>query len=97
MPKSKKAAALLALLLAFVMLFSVLYIALEAHHDCSGDGCAVCAQIHACEKLIQQLALAAALLLVITRVFPAAPAAAPEAPLTCRAHTLTALKVKLSD
>ena len=60
--KAKQPAAMLALLLAFVMLFSVLYIAFEADHNCCGEDCAVCAQIHACEDLLRNL-LAAALLM----------------------------------
>ena len=33
---------LLAAVLAFVMLSSAVYIAVEADHDCSGEDCAIC-------------------------------------------------------
>ena len=36
---------LLAAVLAVVMLFSAVYIAVEADHDCSGEDCAICHQI----------------------------------------------------
>ena len=45
---------LLAIVLAFVMLSSVAYIAAEAGHDCTGADCAICHQIHVCEKLPQR-------------------------------------------
>ena len=97
MIKQKQLTAVLALLLAFVMLFSVLYIAFEADHDCCGEDCAVCAQLHACEELLRNL-LQAALLLSAACCFcalcraAAEPRVRPERP-----HTLILLKVKLSN
>ncbi len=93
----KRFASALALLLALVMLFSVLYVALEADHDCCGENCAVCARIRACENLFRNLLSAAALLLAVrlfcslicvfvnTECFSVFP------------NTLISLKVKLSD
>lgn len=97
MIKPKRFAAVLALLVAFLMLFSVLFIALEADHDCCGDDCAVCAQIRACEDLLRNLMTASVLvaaawcLYTLCRVFADADCCS-EHP-----HTLIALKVKLSD
>ena len=97
MNRPKHPASVLALLMAFIMLFSVLFIALEADHDCCGEDCAICAQIQACEDLLRNLITTAALaaaawcLPVLTRALSAAD---------CRfvhPHTLIALKVKLSD
>lgn len=97
MTKPKQLAAVLALLLALVMLFSAVYIALEADHDCCGEDCFVCAQLRACEELLRNLLLTAALL----------SAAGCFCALICiiahtdlrfaHPHTLTALKVKLSN
>ena len=42
-------------LLAFAMLFSVSFIVAQADHDCSGTDCAVCHQIHFCQKVLEQL------------------------------------------
>ena len=88
---------LLAVVLAVVMLSSAVYIAVEADHDCTGDDCAICHQIGACENLLKSLGLAGA-------------AAAISAAFTytmCRAIlpctemsgtlTLVSLKVKLSN
>lgn len=97
MNKPKRLSSVLALLLALVMLLSVLYIALEADHDCCGEDCAICALLRACEDLLRNL-LAAALLLSAVRCFcalfrtAAEPCCRPERPLT-----LISLKVKLSN
>ena len=44
---------LLAVVLAFVMLSSVAYIAAESDHDCTGVDCAICHQINVCENLLK--------------------------------------------
>ena len=59
---------LLAAVLAVVMLFSAVYIAVEADHDCSGEDCAICQQIGVCENLLKSLGLAGAAA-VITAAF----------------------------
>ena len=85
---------LLAVVLAFVMLSSVAYIAAEAGHDCTGADCAICHQIHVCENLLQSIGLAgsaaAAIRYVLCRILSSCTEAA-------RAFTLVSLKVKLSD
>lgn len=97
MIKSKRLVSVLALLVAIIMLFSVLYIALEADHDCCGEGCAICAQIQVFEDLLRSLTTAATLiaaarcLYALSRVFADADCC-PAHP-----HTLILLKVKLSD
>ena len=48
-------AAALACLLAVVMLFSAFYLAVESNHECSGEDCAICAVLNACENLLHQL------------------------------------------
>ncbi len=97
MIRPKRPASVLALLVAFIMLFSVLFIALEADHDCCGEGCAVCLQIRVCKDLLRDLitvsasAAAAWCLYALSCVFTDAGCAC------VRPHTLIALKVKLSD
>jgi len=88
---------LLAVVLVLVMLSSAGYIAAEAEHDCSGENCAICHQINACENLLKSIGLAGS----------AAAIAAATRYILCRiissctevAHTFTlvSLKVKLSD
>lgn len=93
----KRCLAVLAAVLAFVMLFSVLYVALEADHDCHGDDCAICAQISACMDLLRQLALS---LLVIAAAALLRASALPVRKAICygvHRASLISLKVKLSD
>ena len=46
------AASVLIVLLA-VMLFSACFVAIEADHDCQGEGCSVCLQMEQCEALLR--------------------------------------------
>ena len=88
---------LLAVVLAVVMLSSAVYIAVEADHDCTGDDCAICHQIGACENLLKSLGLAGAAA-VITAAFTYTMCKAI-LPCTETIDTLTlvSLKVKLSN
>lgn len=97
MLKSKRFSSALVLLLVFIMLFSVLFIALEADHDCYGEGCAVCAQIRVCAKLLRNLIIFAA---PVTAVWCLNTLLNIFADADCSSgcpHTLIDLKVKLSD
>jgi len=49
---------LLAVVLAFVMLSSVAYIAAESDHECTSVDCAICHQINVCENLLKSIGLA---------------------------------------
>ena len=88
---------LLAAVLAVVMLFSAVYIAVEADHDCFGDDCAICRQISICENLLKSLGLAGAAA-AVTAAFTYTMC---KAILPCTEMngtlTLVALKVKLSN
>ena len=88
---------LLAVVLAFVMLSSVAYIAAESDHECTGVDCAICHQINVCENLLKSIGLAgsaaatvAAILYILCRIIPSCIEVA-------RTFTLVSLKVKLSD
>lgn len=95
--RKRDMSAVLALLLALMLLFSALFIALEADHDCAGEDCAICAQISMCENLLQQLTLAL-LALAAAGVSCAAFSLLTEDLRERRAQTtLITLKVKLSD
>ena len=52
-------ASCIATLLLVCILFSIAFVAIEADHDCTGDGCTVCHQIYTCQKLLDQLGAAA--------------------------------------
>ena len=55
----KKAAVLLALIFALTVFGSAVFEALHADHDCCGEGCTVCAQLSACENVLNSGAAAA--------------------------------------
>ena len=88
---------LLAVVLAFVMLSSVAYIAAESDHDCTGVDCAICHQINVCQNALKNLSLA-----VCAAVFAAAlPYTLCRGISVCtdyaQSYTLVSLKVKLSN
>lgn len=51
--KTRITALLLAAAILTVMLCSAFYLALEAGHDCIGDGCAICCQIAVCRNVLK--------------------------------------------
>ena len=57
MTRRNRTAAILAAVLALILLFSALFIVLEADHDCHGENCRVCMQIRLCEGLLRQAAV----------------------------------------
>lgn len=97
MNKPKRFASLLALLVAFIMLSSVLFIALEADHDCCGEGCAVCAQIQACEDLLRNLMMVPVLAAAVWCLYALNRVSAETDRCAFHPYTLIVLKVKLSD
>ncbi len=97
MNKPKRLASMLALLAAFIMLFSVLFIALEADHDCCGEDCAICTQIRACENLLRNLLTVAVFAAAARCCFALVFGFAGTECRCLRSHTLITLKVKLSD
>ncbi|MBR2746103.1 MAG: hypothetical protein IKD99_05240 [Erysipelotrichaceae bacterium] len=51
--KSKRiTTAVIALMMLFIMLFSVLFIAAEADHECTGDDCPICICIQQCKNTL---------------------------------------------
>ncbi len=95
--KSKRLASVLVLLVACIMLFSVLFIAMEADHDCCGEGCAICAQIQACEDLLRNLLSIAALVVAAWCLYALIRVFVDTECCPLYRHTLIVLKVKLSD
>lgn len=87
----------LAVLMAFVMLSSITYIAVEAGHDCTGQDCVVCHQINACQNILKNLGLVTAVAAVaVALIYISHQAVLPDAETIC-INTLVALKVKLSN
>ena len=98
MTKKKRIISLIvAVTVFFVMLYSVLYIAAEANHDCVGENCPICYQISVCENTLKNLSLAvcavafaAAFTYTLCRSISACADVTPT-------YTLVLLKVKLTD
>ena len=51
----RTAAGIIALMLLVVLLFFSFFIAVEADHDCVGEGCPVCVCIQQCEETLHQI------------------------------------------
>ena len=88
---------LLAAVLAAVMLSSAVYIAVEANHNCSGEDCAICHQLNACQHFLKDLgfggAAAAAVLSLTWFLLERVRTYVVRTP----SLTLVSLKVKLSN
>ena len=98
MTKKKRIISLVvAVAVFFVMLYSTLYIAAEANHDCVGENCPICYQISVCENTLKNLSLAvcavafaAAFTYTLCRSISACADVTPS-------YTLVSIKVKLTD
>ena len=87
----------LAVSMAFVLLFSVFYIAVNSDHDCVGEHCQVCCRIAACENTLKTLsggafivAFAVATVYILIRIIEFFTS-------SVIANSLVALKVKLTN
>ena len=88
---------ILVAVLCAVMLFSALFIALEAHHDCTGEECAICVQLRACAELLRQTALVLLILAVSALLHVCAAEMLGQTQRVFRKASLITLKIKLSD
>ena len=95
--KNRIIAILLAVMVVFVMLYSALFIVAHAEHDCVGENCPICYQISVCENTLKNLSLAvcavafaAAFTYTLCRSISACADVTPS-------YTLVSLKVKLTD
>ncbi|MBQ9664651.1 MAG: hypothetical protein IJV40_16010 [Oscillospiraceae bacterium] len=94
---AKRFAVLVAAMLVCALLFSVLFLVVEAHHDCDGDDCAICAQITVCENLLQKLTFTVLALTASVSGCRIASVFIRSAVGRFRQATLITLKTKLSD
>lgn len=88
---------LLAVAVLFVMLFSAFYIAVEAHHDCTGEDCPVCTLICLCRNTLKNLSLAICAAAFFAVFVSTAGKVLPCGRSFVRRISPVALKVKLSD
>lgn len=67
---AKRFAALcLAVIIAFTVAFSALYIAHNSDHECSGQSCVICAALRACGELFGSLGTALGAVCLFASVF----------------------------
>lgn len=97
-PCGKPAAArTLCLLLCACVLFFTFYLALEAGHECPGEGCPACVWVQRCETLLRHLAAGvAALVLCLLGTAVCLLWAAPAQPEPVQ-RTPVSHKVRLND
>lgn len=95
--KHRMIASFLAVSAAFLMLFSVFFIASEAKHDCCGESCPICFQLDACGTTLKSVHAAGTVLLLMTaaQFFYDAVTVSVNRPV--QNISLVTLKVKLSD
>lgn len=97
--EAKKRILIILLTMAFIfgMLFSVMYITVESHHDCIGEDCPICQYIIVCENILKKLSTALAVISIsITFVFASKISIIKNLKLIL-IQTLVSLKVKLSN
>lgn len=94
--KNRFLAVLLTAAVVFVMLFSVLFIAMEADHDCTGEDCPICYQISVCENTLKSVGQVVLLVVLaaFSDIFISLPSFSKR---PADNTTLVTLKVKLSN
>ena len=88
-------AVLMTILLCISMLSSVLVISEHTHHDCTGEGCAVCMVLEQCDERVRALGTAVSAFLMLLCVMFTAVFLPVSAVCTGSCDTPITLKVKL--
>lgn len=98
MTNKKRAVAFLTVaVFVLVMLFSVVYIAAEADHDCVGSDCRICYQISVCQHTLRSILLIACSVLSTATIVCVLCRWISHTASSAIFCTLVSLKVKLSD
>lgn len=97
-PVRRIAALAIAILLAASVVLSSFTVAGDLHHDCTGDGCVVCAQMSGCLRIARVGSTLAGLglLALALRILCAERSVGEERP-RCSLTTLVAQMVQLND
>ncbi len=81
----------------FIFLFSVIFIAVEGDHDCTGEDCPICMEIQACIQTLQTLGTALSSFILLATVIYISVIRTANSYQRSALHTLVTLKVKLTD
>ena len=95
--RNRIAALLLAVTILVIMLYSAFFVAVEADHDCVGEGCPICYQVDACQNTLKSLSLAVcvtAVAVAFTYILCRCISLCTD---NAQRDTLVSLKVKLSN
>ncbi len=95
--KNRGLALVLIAALLLVMVFSALFIAENAGHDCAQENCPICQQMEACENALNSIALAAAVAAIVLLLPLRGGEVLSVGPESRAAQTPVSLKVKLSN
>lgn len=95
--RSRIAAAVLAAITVFVVIFSSVFLVEHADHDCTGEDCPICEQLYACAQNLKNLAAAAVTVMVMLAVRFALQAVMGQTKCAYIPRTPVNLKVKLSN
>ena len=95
--KAKKAAIMLSVLLAFVMLFSLFFVIAEAGHDCTNEDCPICRILAVVEDTLKKMLPALCAAAVTAAAMLAVTALRGSFIHAVSFPTPVLLKVKLSD
>lgn len=90
-------ALLLAAAVLFGMLFSAVFIASEAGHDCSGAECTICEAITVCTVLLKTAVFTATVLFAVAACGTGLSRKSTAYTAAYAVHTPVTLKTKLSD
>ena len=90
-------ALLIALTVGFVMLFSAVFLVVEAHHDCTGKHCPTCYQMEVCESVLKTLTNVVPMVVAITVLIQYFLLSTSAFNISKQEESLVTLKVKLSN
>lgn len=95
--RTRLIAALMVLTVVFVMLFSVCLINAQTGHDCIGECCPICYQIHICEHTLKTIGCAAGIIVFAAFSVYSIVVLSSDMKKHSVNTTLVLLKVKLSN
>ena len=95
--KSRIAVFLVSIMLLVTMLLSVIFIAAEFEHDCTGDDCPICACIYQCQKSLSLLSTGCTAVFSFTISYVCVTFLIKVIECIFRSVTLITQKVRLND
>ncbi len=97
MTKKRALALITAAALLFAVLFSVVFLAENADHDCTREHCSICTQMEVCTQTLQRLAMVGVALSAMGAALRRACSDVRVRSFSLFTPTLVTLKVKLSN